>query len=258
MLFNNEILFLHPVKTAGMSLTNFFLTRLRAPIFYVAQENHHGIYREWDEIICLIGNRHGNLPYAIDYLKKFSGFSIDSFKVVVSVLRNPYSIEISRFYYFAKNIDWIHPDSKEVLLAKNGDFETFAKEAPYNYSKKTGLPGIEHYYEIDGKIPKNVRILRLENIDQDLNNVFTENKIKTDKARSLKRIPKRNVLKSPKAVLMEALSILKLYKPYRLPQINITGKTNSIRDLLTKESEQAIYNKYKWVFDNGYYERFRF
>ena len=258
MLFNKELLFLHPVKTAGMSLTNYLLSRLHPPIFYVAQENHHGVYLNWSEIICLIGNRHGNLPYAREYLRQFPDFSLDAFKVILSVLRNPYSIEISRFYYFAKDIDWIHPESKEVILAKQGDFENFAKEAPYNYCKESGLPGIEHYYEIDGKLPKNIRLLRFENLDQDLARVFVDNKIKTDKIRGLKSIPKRSVLKAPVSVLTETLSIFKLYKPYRLPQINITGKKNNHRDLLSKESEQAIYNKYKWVFDNGYYERHRF
>ncbi len=258
MLFNKEILFLHPVKTAGMSLTNFFITRLKAPIFYVAQKNHHGAYLNWSEVVCLVGNRHGNLPYARDYLQTFENFSIDAFKVIISVIRNPYAIEYSRFHYFAKDIDWIHPNAKEVLLARQGDFEAFAKEAPYYYCRETGLPGIQHYYEIDGKIPNNLKILRFEKLDEDLKDVFVGNRVKTDRLRGIKRIPKRDGIKNPLSFLMEVLSVFQIYQPYRLPQLNRTKKKTSLQDVLTPEVEQAIYEKYKWVFDNGYYTRRRF
>ncbi len=257
MLFNKEILFLHPVKTAGMSLTAYFISRLKPPIFYVAQKDHHGIYLNWSEVICLLGNRHGNLPYARDYLQQFANFSIDTFKVIISVIRNPYAIEFSRFNYFAKDIDWIHPNAKEVLLAKQGDFEAFAKEAPYSYSRESGLTGIQHYYEINGETPRNFYLLRFESLDDDLKRLFADSKIRTDRIRSIKHIPKRSLIKKPLSGLMEALSLLQIYRPYRLPQLNRTRKKSSLHDLLTPEVEQAIYNKYRWVFDKGYYQRMR-
>lgn len=255
MIFNKEVLFLHPVKTGGTSLTNFLLSRLKSPVFYVSQKGHHGKYNQWDEIISLIGNRHGNLPYARDFLKQFVNYSIEKFKIIISGIRNPYAIELSRFYFFARDIEWIKPDAREVILARRGDFETFAREAPYNYCRESDLPEIQHYYTIDGAIPANMTMLRCENLKDDFKYAFNKNKIRFNRFRGFKNIPKRDVYKRPWGVVKDALSILGIHDTYHLPRLNVSRKDKTLDELLTPAAERAIYNKYKWVFDQGLYKR---
>jgi hypothetical protein len=258
MIFNKEVLFLHPVKTGGISLTNFFLSRLKAPIFYVAQKGHHGKYKYWNGVVSLIGNRHGNLPYAENYLKQFANYSLEKFKTIISVVRNPYLTELSRFYYFAKDIEWIDPNAREVILARQGDFECFAKDAPYNYCTESGLSGIQHYFTIDGITPSNMTILRCEHLEEDLQNTFVKHDIGMNYFRGFRNIAKRDILLRPISVIEEALSIMKMYKPYKLPRLNQTNKKKSLEELLTPMAERHIYEKYKWLIDQKFYRRIEF
>lgn len=142
-------------------------------------------------------------------------------------------------------------------MAKNGDFETFAKNAPYNYGGIDSAD-ISHYYTIDGKMPKNIAILRLESLEKDLEKVLIENKIKLSKLRGLKYSTKKLNFKRPLGTIRDVLSIMEIYQPYRIPHQNRTEKSHTLEELITPEAEDAIYKKYKWVFDNGYYERITF
>jgi hypothetical protein len=256
MVFNKELLFIHVLKTAGMSLTHFFLSRLSAPIHYITQKGHFGDYATWSGVITVIGNRHGDLHYARNFLKSFN-LLIEDFKTIISVIRNPYASEISRFFYFARDLNWIDPRAPEVILAKQGDFESFAKNAPYKYGESDN-PDISRYYTVDGKMPNNMGLLRFENLQKDLAKILSERKIRFSKTRSLKYSTQKLKVKRPQGTIKDVLSILKIYKPYRIPHVNRTKKPYTLEELITPEAEIAIYKKYKWVFDNGYYDRITF
>lgn len=98
-----------------------------------------------------------------------------------------------------------------------GSFLEFARHAPLGKRPPTR---IEDYYELDGAAPANLRILRYENLEREL----------YDAVRPI------------------------------LPITHSLGRYNAephppYRDFHTPDVEEAIYRKYRWAFDSGYYAR---
>ena len=79
---------------------------------------------------------------------------------------------------------------------------------------------ISEYYTVDGEIPGNMKILRFESLDSDF-------------ALHCRPYLDRDV---------------------GLPVINKSDRSNH-KIILTEKIEGMIYNKYKWIFDSGFYER---
>ena len=94
----------------------------------------------------------------------------------------------------------------------------FAVESLYHGRK---LSEVYKYFEIEGKMPSNINVLRFENLQADLKNALLEVGIEFG---------------SP------------------LPIVNKT-KHGHYREYLTPKAEKAIYKRYEWLFDNGFYER---
>jgi len=100
-------------------------------------------------------------------------------------------------------------------LAVKGDFEEFVRKSEWWFKD------ISEYYTVDGEIPENMKILRFESLASDF-----------------------------------ALHC----RPYLdrdvglLPVINKSDKSNH-KMMLTEKIEGMIYDKYKWIFDSGFYVR---
>jgi hypothetical protein len=103
-------------------------------------------------------------------------------------------------------------------LAKTEDFERYAILRTFHQGPASR---IEDYYLLNGRVPPNLRFVRFEYLDEDLPPVLREAGIE----------PAGPV-----------------------PRINASRRGNW-RRYFTRAAERAVYRRYQWVFDNGYYER---
>jgi hypothetical protein len=96
-------------------------------------------------------------------------------------------------------------------------FQAFADRAPYHGR----LPGrLEDWFEINGQMPSNLRVLRFETLEQDLRRALSPF------SRNHSQLPRLNASE---------------HRPYA--------------HYLTPGIEKAIYRKYRWAFDRGLYPR---
>jgi hypothetical protein len=214
MLFTDNLLFIHPPKTGGMSVTKFLIDNAPGEITLAVPPGHAPIVSR--DLTIIDGMRHETLPEAPAALAA-SGRTLDRFKVIISTVRNPYDLEVSYFHHLkkAKAISWMTGLATDLALA--GDFLEFARRAPY----RDPLPReVEDWYQVDGKMPENMRIVRFENLEVELLDIVTP------LFPIVHKLERRNVT---------------LHPPYS--------------EYLSPDTEAAIYRKYRWIFDSGLYPR---
>lgn len=242
MLFNDELLFLHVPKAAGTSLTSYLIRSLggritstepvdrlapadrvsavaRAKLGLRRLRRRVGLLRR-PQLRVIAGTRHETLAEASVVLRSL-GRRLEDFHMIIAVVRNPYDLEVSRYHFFRHGHLGVKGLAREYAeeLALAGDFAAFARHAPYHGR----LPGqIEDWFEIEGRIPDNMRILRFENLQRELD---------------------------------EAIAPLGRHRS-SLPKLNASAH-GPYRDYITRETEEAIYNKYRWPFDREFYPRQR-
>ena len=100
------------------------------------------------------------------------------------------------------------------------DFEEFVVDSQYHGETATN---IEQYFVVDGEVPDRLRILRAESLNEDYCAVMSDLGISVD----------------------------------RLSRHNAT-QHESFETYMTPAVEEAIYNRYRWVFDQGLYSRLTF
>ena len=232
MIWNKDILFLHVQKTAGMSVTSALTRCLRRPVFLSAPRNHWPMPgSEWDldGVAFVEGIRHENLRQARDRLKLL-GFEIEEFEKIISVARNPYDLEISRYFHLRKNEAFEHGLERDLAVSSN--FTEFVIGSKYRDPTRKNRrlverENIKSYFSIGAYMPKNLRIVKFEDLRQNL-------------CRELSGLT-RSV--------------------FELPHLNWSyNRTieDRVEKLITPETEEAIFARYRWLFQHGIYERIRF
>lgn len=240
MLFNDDILFLHVPKAAGTSVTSFLIANLPGIVTVTEPPDRpdprvaipaagrlrlslRRLRRRAGLLVrpslkVIDGTRHENLRQATELLARL-GRKLEDFRILIAVIRNPYDLEVSRYHFFRRGYHGMKGVAHELAeeLAQAGDFTEFALRAPYHGQ----LPArIEDWYEIDGRMPDNLRIVRYEHLAADLDRIVSE----------------RYAIKTA------------------LPRLNATQHA-PYASYLTTETEEAIYRKYRWLFDRGFYRR---
>lgn len=240
MLFDDKILFIHVPKTAGVSVTKFLIDNLPGPVTLAEGPDHAdpaaalpvqvraklGVKRLLRrmrvgvpaKVRLIDGKRHERLNGARTKLAAI-GRRLEDFRAILAVIRNPYDLEVSRYHYLRRGYHGVKgaAEALEQKIALEGDFEQFAINAPYHGQ----LPAnIERWYEIARRMPPNLRILRFENLETDLNRAVAE--------------------------------IYPVTVP--LPRLNAT-QHDPYASYLTPKAEAAIYIKYLWLFERQFYAR---
>src|SRR5580704_3065373 len=211
MLFDDKLLFIHTPKCAGMAVTKFLIDNSPHGVTVTAPKGHA---ESESNATAIDGTRHETLLEAAKRLAEF-GRRLNDFELIVSIMRNPYDLEVSYYHYKRLGHPWDAGRAQRLAMA--GDFVQFALKAPF-YGR---LPaGIEDWYEIDGKIPANLKIVRFESLESDLTRLLAE-------VYPIKR---------------------------HLEKVNTTTH-EAYREYLSYDSEEAIYRKYRWLFDKGFYQR---
>lgn len=161
MIFSKDLVFLHVPKTGGMSLTRFLLDMLPKPVYYVAPlvplEQREGITH-------IQGIRHENLENA-DAILSAHGMELKTIPLILSVIRNPYELEVSRYAYLRKG--QLVDQGFNQDLAISADFTSFAEHS-LPHTKRP----IESYFRRHGQVPPNLKVARFETLEKDVREIL--------------------------------------------------------------------------------------
>jgi hypothetical protein len=167
------------------------------------------------------GRRHERLSDAARSLGRF-GRRIEDFDTIVSIMRNPYDMEVSRYHFLRRGYLGVAGLARERAqrIALDGDFTRFACTAPYHGR----MPArIEDWYQVDDTMPQNLRIVRFETLEEDLRRILG-----------------------------------RLY-PIRSGLSKLNASTHApYRSYMNAEAENGIYRKFRWLFDRQFYKREQF
>jgi len=159
------------------------------------------------------GKGHENLVTAKDILAGYNK-KLESFKAIIVAIRNPYDLMVSN-YFFMIDTYLNNKDKKNFQIAKGNNFD--------DYTVKVNFMPVENWMTLNGQQPKNLRIIRFENLQEDFNKLSGEFN----------------------------------FQAIQLPHINQSSHEHYTK-YLTKTSEAAIYEKFKYLFDLGFYSRHSF
>lgn len=167
-------------------------------------------------VVHILGNRHESIEGARGIVREH-GFDVHEFPLILAVVRNPYQMEVSRYAYLQIGNPW--DAGPEQRLALNEDFETFVTRSSYQGGFGTTIDG---YFLLDGRFPPNLHIVRLENLSEGVK---------------------------------EALHTVGVEAETELPWVNRSRHDDYRSYYTTEEAEEAVYRRYQWVFDSGFYTR---
>jgi tetratricopeptide (TPR) repeat protein len=207
VIFSDRLLFLHVPKAGGTSIGHYLIGVLPQAEPY---ESSHSV-------------GHETLAEARVVLAR-RGSTLEDFPVVVASIRNPYELEVSRYFWLRGKATRLRRAAArqathgvQQAIALVGDFELFA-----TYSPPHGMRPLETYFVLDGVVPANLRIVRLENIEAEL------------------------------AECLAAAGVDPGATP--IPHLN-RSEHDSFTRYYTPAAEHAVYEKYKWVFNSRLYPR---
>ena len=161
MLANDDFLFVHYPKTAGKSLTQYFIEAWDRPIHGTVSPGQFDdlLAQAPDGLSLEAGVAHENLASAARILES-QGKSVHDLKAVFIGIRNPYDLAVST-YFFLRDRAKYHPDRPRFHRAVSLDFETFWRTEP-----PTSPP--ERWLALRGAVLPNQRYIRFESIAEDL------------------------------------------------------------------------------------------
>lgn len=168
MLFNRDFMFIHFPKTAGKSLTRYFLSALGGVRYGRLSK---GQFNEVDDLIqprddIQLGRGHERIDESLDiYYSK--GFSNEQLKAIFVCIRNPYDLAVSTYFYQKKNAP-NHLDKKNFQMAAELEFKDYWIEI-FNSHPSTNYHA---WYQSDESIP--IKLIRFESMEQDLFNYSEE------------------------------------------------------------------------------------
>jgi hypothetical protein len=169
-----------------------------------------------DGVTVLEGIRHEPLAMAANVVEQH-GYRLADFSSILATVRNPYEIEVSRYAFL--QLPWHLTRAvrpPEWELAVNADFPTFACGSRPHSGRR-----IEEYFLCNAESPDNLKILRFERLEGDL---------------------------------VAALERVGIAASGQLPRLN-TSEHADFASYYTAAAEEAVYAKYRWVFDQGFYPR---
>ncbi len=217
MLCNNDFLYIHVPKTGGMWLTALLISIVKGTLYSFVPPGHDPPHKN---VVTIPGKRHEFLDEAIPLLESV-GIAFNRLKWIAASMRNPYDLEVSRYFYLRQGHPWDQGPDQHMALTTS--FSAFARHSTF-HGRTLENTQIERYYTLNGSMPYNLVILRKESLKTDV---------------------KKFLLK------------MGLTPEFCLPRINMSSH-HHYKQYLSADSEEAIYHRYCWIFDSGFYPREKF
>ena len=219
MIFNEKMLFLHYPKTGGMMLTEQFLKYLKGQVYFTLPQGHEDpnliLTRKIRNIQKLEGIRHENYVEAKRFLENSDLPHRIENFERVIVIIRNPYDYIVSRFHYLKN-NRAHNSGPAARIASEGDFRKYAIEAP-------------RFFQIDGylldedkKMADNLFIVRYEDFATQVNPLVT-------------------------AYMEQPINFEK--------RVNATSRKNYTEYITDSEIEEAIYQKFRLLFDKGFYSR---
>jgi len=216
MVFNHEVLYIHLGRTGGISVTNYLCNILKPPVIQVVSADEYGYINQSGHEFIIPWKRHANLLETAAFLKPL-GISLSDFKLIFCVVRNPFDLDYS--FYKQLNTEKCQkqlasdPASQQSLSAAQGNYETFALQ---NFTPYQGQ--LKDFFEINGKIPENMKVIRFEEISSAVPGII--------KPFAIRDIP--------------------------FPHLNKSDEKKTSRGDLSPEASICVCRKYDWISTNFY------
>jgi len=214
VILGSRVLFVHVPKTGGMAVTRYLLAALPRPVWYSHPDRDPTLD---DGVVQVKGIRHETLAESFAIAARH-GIDAARLPLLIGVLRNPYALEVSRFAYLQKGHAWDAGPNQDLALA--GDFTAFATQSTDHGGSERP---IEAYFQIDGRVPPTMRILRQESLHDQLPRTLRDAGIEVPGTATL------------------AAENESRHGPWL--------------DYYTRAAAEAVAARYRWVFDRGFYDR---
>lgn len=160
MLWCEDYLFVHYPKTAGKTLTRFFVQAWPRPIAgYISRGQVNELADcELEKTGILVGRGHENLSRSFEIVAE-AGADAHAMKAIFCCIRNPYDLMVSN-YHFMKETFKANSDRPNFIIANENDF--------VDYCEMVGVTSPRNWMTVDGKQPDNLQIIRFEHMQADL------------------------------------------------------------------------------------------
>lgn len=160
MLWCDDFLFVHYPKTAGKTLTRFFVQAWQQPISgYISKGQVNELADcDLEKTGIVVGRGHENLRRS-DQIVAEAGGDVRTLKAIFCCVRNPYDLMVST-YHFMRQTYHENSERPNFIIAHENDF--------VNFCEKVGVSSPTHWMTLDGKQPDNLEIIRFEHLIEDL------------------------------------------------------------------------------------------
>jgi len=159
MIWNQRFLFLHIPKTAGKSLTKFFVDSWERPIRGIVSRGQFRDLADCDQagLHLAEGSGHEDMTAARRLLKE-QGQDIEKLDATIVCIRNPYDLMVSNYFFMRESYARNRLD--RFAIAVENSFEDFCI--------KTAMASPRDWMVLDDREPANLHILRFETLTRDL------------------------------------------------------------------------------------------
>ena len=212
MLYTKDYIFLHYPKTAGKTLTRFFLEAWNGEIKGSISKGQLNEVKDLinENIHLEIGRGHETLRQSLRIFSQSFEKTNDP-KAIFICVRNPYDLAVST-YFFQKKTYENNKEKENFKLAHNLTLKEYWKVA------KTGKP--ENWFLAKGKTKSPIEFIRFEKMMEDL-----------------QKLADKYQFNCP-----------------GLSHLNASDRGH-YSEYYDSELEKIVYNKFKFFFDKGFYER---
>lgn len=213
MLINPDFAFIHFPKTAGKSLTKYFIEAWDAPICGFVSA---GQLREVSKVMragvtLKVTKGHENMRRT-SLILSAKGRKIENLRAIFVCIRNPYDIAVSN-YSFMRETYSDNKNNDRFRMAMEMSFEDFWCNGPSSWES-------ERWLTLYGSVLENQRFIRFEYIRGDL----------------------------------EVFEKEFNFRSATLPHLN-ASRRGHYSEYMTARAEEAIYQRFRHLFDAGYYHR---
>ncbi len=162
MLWCEDYCFVHYPKTAGKTLTRFFVKAWPRPVAgYISRGQVNELADcELEKTDIVVGRGHENLADTAAIIAEAGG-DIRKMKGVFCAIRNPYDLMVSNYHFMRKEFRWkANKTRSNFIIANDNNFADFCE--------KVTISSPRAWMEIDGAQPDNLQIIRFERLNDDM------------------------------------------------------------------------------------------